>query len=261
MPPLKSKTHGFFSCLKHSLVIPVQYEKFTGISIQRALGYLLLLSFLAAILVVGYPLYQLHQVVQKISSVYASFIPDFEYQNGVVHFRPNEIKETSFGPFTLILANQEDLSEKIQNQSGITLAFLKTKLIFKNNIQTYVIDYPSFSMRIQKSDLWLLLQYLKWGYLLLFILGIGFFVGLNFFYSLLIWCIAILLYKMMQVTVTYKALYVICIFAMTAPILLKLVISLLGLFPTGLEELVYLTSFYYLYQHAKNRKASPLLPL
>ncbi len=248
----ESLRKGFFKKAKISVFNVEKYPELATEGIARAIGYLVkLIAILAVIICVGL-LYKTNKVVNQGVDYLENDFPDFAYQDGILDVKTEDVfrVENEFVG-KIIVDTKEDLEEMQTTNSYINeitetgngIIVLKDKIIIKNELvmgtATYKYSELLEQMGFTKFDKQEVIQYLRGTQIISLYLSV--FVTM-FIYSFIMYFINTIIYVLMcsvfgylatlfaKIKMRYAAIFNMSVYAITLSTILNMIYMVINMF-------------------------------
>ena len=253
----KTKKQGFFKSIKNSIFNFDSYQDFALEEMKRGIFYFLKLAILFSVIIaIVFSVLQVVVTIPNAKNFIASDIPDFSYSNGILDVKSDEtVTIDNIADQVLIIADTKDLDEtKINeykdkiNLYDIGVLVLKDKVYLKNSYAgTGLQEIPMSDIgsiygknEFTKQDI---VNDINSINMISLCISLAFTVFLGFFITYLIMSILDIIIlallsnivaMLLRVRMKVSALVNISVHAMTLPIILLLIYSIV-LMTTGFE--------------------------
>jgi hypothetical protein len=233
-----------------SIFRPQAYLQFYREPLSKAIIYLALLTLVLSGISSIRNVYLYSQGLNEIIAEFAYSVPDFELDNGRLRVE---------GPMPLYVDQSEDFLFVIDTSGQLSAAVLDGhadgvfisayELVDKTAYEISVIrfaDLPAF--RLTKSGVEQWLPLLRWVNLFIVLFGITFsFLG-KLVSAFLVGLAGMIMVSVQKIQVGFDQLYKLSIYALTLPMLLKLLVGLTGQTVPGFNLLYYSIALVFLWR-------------
>lgn len=230
---------GFFNKLIFSMGKFEKYPDMVKQGVGKAFLYLFLFTLLFGTIhsiIIGF---QINKDIGGFVSDISGNIPEFTFSDGILDVKePMPIIHEDLDGSTLIIDTTGQTTPDILDQYESATLILSDQVITKENgFKSEAFSFGDLvGFTFDQDDVIDKLPLLQWfSFIAAFFVWIGFFIG-KLFSSLLLSLVGLILVAIRKKKISFGGLYSLAIYALTAPILLDILLQVFG---TDLHNLVY----------------------
>ncbi len=250
---------NIFKCFIYSITGFGKYRLLLRQSMGKAVGYLILLSFLLSVAAFA-PLYSIsNEILESSSEFITENMPDFTLSNGRLEIHGEMPIVIDNGGVPMVLDTTPGAEDRILNQYDTVLLFTSDKMVMKNYVNRQEYPLSAFEgLDFTKDSLIgampLIRTYMIIILIIMYIFIAIFFVAGKFLAALVVGLIGMIANSRAKTNLSFKSIYKLSIFAMTLPLIIGTVINALMINVPFLAVLFYIGSGIYIFGAINNIK-------
>lgn len=207
------------------------YENFLNQSTGKALKYLLMLTITIGVLWLIRPIYEFNTSITQMVYSFHESVPDFTLKNGELKIdkeMPIKLEDTNN---VVIIDTTGKTNESVLDayDSGVFIG--KNSLVQKKSgFETRSFNFSQLeAFELTKDDVENLIPLLRGINVIILIFGLPWFFVSKLFSALILSIIGLILSSIKKVDIKFGGLYKLSIYALTLPILIKVILSAMNL--------------------------------
>ncbi|MCX7711117.1 MAG: DUF1189 domain-containing protein [Clostridia bacterium] len=203
------------------------YTVFTKLTVGKAFSYLFLLTVLLGTISLIRPVYEFNNGIASFITTFNDQVPDFALQNGKLSVSGKMPITIQDGNQPIIIDTTDQTPVEVLDQYPQGILVLSDRMIQKRVFDTRTTEFSSMAgFSITKADVAGWIPLLKWFSIAIILFGlIGFFIG-KIFSALVVSLIALVINSISKANLSYSNLFKISAYALTLPIVLKVLLGL-----------------------------------